>query len=140
MKTGFQPYFSATHLDYAVANLFHGLIDKADYRMYVEQSVYGLKTINYTISLRQWLDYCAEWGMNIYFGVEEQREDGLLALVIAENNELGFNHMLSVVVPDKLVTDKNAVLKVRLTPYIPTHNVKNLFQKESVNRRKIKWQ
>lgn len=140
VKTGCQPYFNAAHLDYSVANLFHGLIDKADYRMYVEQSVYGLKTINYTISLRQWLDYCAEWGMNIYFGVEEQREDSLLALVIAENNELGFNHMLSVVVPDKLVTDKNAVLKVRLTPYIPTHNVKNLFQKESVNRRKIKWQ
>ena len=140
VKTGWQPVFNAAHLDYSVANLFQGLVDKADYRMYVEQSVYGLKTINYTISLRQWLDYCAEWGMKVYFGIEEQREDGLLALVIAENRELGFNHMLSVVVPDKIIFDKNAVLKVRLTPYIPTHNVKNLFQKESVNRRKIKWQ
>ena len=140
VKNGCQPYFNAAHLDYSTANLFQGLIDNVDYRMYVEQSVYGLKTINYTISLRQWLDYCAEWGMKVYFGIEEQREDGLLALVIAENKELGFNHMLSVVVPDKIISDKNAVLKVRLTTYIPTHNVKNLFQKESVNRRKIKWQ
>ena len=48
--------------------------------------------------------------------------------------------MLSVVIPDKYISDNNAVLKVRLTSYIPTHNVKSLFKKESVNRRKIKWQ
>lgn len=140
VKGAFSPYYDVAHLDYSAANLFHGLIHDADYMMYVEQSVYGLKTINYTISLRQWLDYCAEWGLNIYFGIEEQREDGLLALVIAENQDLCFNHMLSVIIPDKFVTNKNSVLKARLTPYIPTHNVKNLFQKESVNRRKIKWQ
>ena len=111
-----------------------------DYRMYVEQSVYGLKTINYTLTLRQWLDYCAAWGMKIYFAIEEEREDGLLALVIAECRELKFNHMLSVVIPNKFVTNRNVVFKARMTPYIPTHNVKDLFKKESVNRRKIKWQ
>ncbi|MBR5747842.1 MAG: hypothetical protein IKY01_03535 [Prevotella sp.] len=136
----FSPYFNEAHLDYSAANLFHGLIPDADFQMYVEQSVYGLKTINYTISLRQWLDYCVEWGMKVYCGIEEQREDGLLALVIAENQDLGFNHMLSVVIPDKFVSDKNSVLKVRMTPYIPTHNIKNLFQKENINHRKIKWQ
>lgn len=139
-KNSYNPYFDTAHLDYSATNLFHGLVPGADYQMYVEQSVYGLKTINYTISLRQWLDYCAQWGLKIYFGIEEQREDGVLALVIAKNEELGFNHMLSVVLPDKFIADKDAVLKVRITPYIPTHNVKNLFQKESVNRRKIKWQ
>ena len=136
----YRPYFDVAHLDYSAANLFQGLIADADYRMYVEQSVYGLKTINYTITLRQWLDYCAAWGLKVFYGIEEQHEDGLLALVIAQSTELGFNHMLSVVIPDKFVTDSNAVLKVRMTSYIPTHNVKSLFQKESVNRRKIKWQ
>ena len=134
------PVFDNKHLEYASANLFAGLIADADYRMYVEQSVYGLKTINYSISLRQWLNYCAEWGLKIYFAIEEQRKDGLLALVIARSKELGFNHMLSVVIPDKFVTDKSAVLKVRMTPYIPTHNLKNLYQQESKNRKKIKWQ
>lgn len=135
----YSPYFDTAHLDYSAANLFHDLISDADYQMYVEQSVYGLKTINYTISLRQWLDYCAEWGMKVFFDVEEQRTDGLLALVIAENKEFGFNHMLSVAISDKFVDDKKTMLKVRMTPYIPTHNIKNLFQKESVNRRKINW-
>ena len=140
VKKSYSPYFNSAHLDYSAANLFQGLIHNADYQMYVEQSVYGMKTINYTISFRQWLNYCAEWGLKIYFGVEEQREDGLKALVIAENSDLCFNHMLSVVISKNFVTDKKTVLKVRMTPYIPTHNVKSLFQKEYVNHRKIKWQ
>ena len=129
-----------SHSDYSAPNLFHGLIDGVDYRMHIEQSVYGMKSISYTISLRQWINYCALWGLKVYFAVEEQHKDGLLALVIAQSKEFGFNHMLSVVIPDKYISDNNAVLKVRLTSYIPTHNVKSLFKKESVNRRKIKWQ
>lgn len=140
VREDFQPLFEASHLDYSAANLFHGLIADKDYRMYVEQSVYGMKTINYTLSLQQWLNYCALLGMKIYFAVEEQREDGLLAIVIARSRELGFNHLLSIVIPDKFVTDQNAVLKVRLSPYIPTHNVKDLYQKESANHKKIIWQ
>lgn len=133
------PVFASDCLEYSAANLFQGLIADADYRMYVEQSVYGMKTINYTLSLRQWLNYCALLGMKVYFAVEEQREDGLLAIVIAQSRELGFNHLLSVVVPDKFVADKNAVLKVRLSPYIPTHNVKDLYQKETENHKKKTW-
>lgn len=140
VREDFLPVFDAAHLEYSAANLFHGLIADMDYRMYIEQSVYGMKTINYTLSLQQWLNYCAQLGMKVYFAVEEQREDGLLVIVIAQSRELGFNHLLSVVIPDKFVSDKNAVLKVRFSPYIPTHNVKNLYQKESTNHKKITWQ
>lgn len=140
VREDYQPVFDSTHLDYSASNLFHGLIADIDYRMYVEQSVYGMKTINYTLSLSQWLNYCSHLGMKVYFAVEEQREDGLLAIVVAQSRELGFNHLLSVVIPDKFVTDNNAVLKVRLSPYIPTHNVKDLYQKESANHKKKTWQ
>ena len=135
-----QPVFDKAHPNYSAANLFHGLISNRDYRMYVEQSVYGMKTVSYTLSLKQWLNYCTEWGLKVFFAVEEQREDGLLALVIAQSREFGFNHMLSVVIPDKYITDKNAVLKVRMTPYIPIHNIKNIFQEEYAKHRKIEWQ
>ena len=136
----YHPVFDNSHLDYSAANLFHGLIPDVDYRMYVEQSVYGMTTINYSIKFSQWLNYCAEWGLKVFFAVEEEREDGILALVIAQSKELGYHHLLSVVIPDKFVTDKNAVLKVRLTPYIPTHNVKDLYQKQSSSHKKVKWQ
>ena len=140
VRANYKPIFDTTHLEYSAANLFHGLITDVDYRMYVEQSIYGMKTINYTLSLQQWLNYCSMLGMRIYFAVEEQREDGILAIVVAQSRELGFNHLLSVVIPDKFITDKNVVMKVRLSPYIPTHNVKDLYQKESANHKKNRWQ
>ena len=136
----YDPVFNNGHLAYSAANLFHGLIPDADYRMYIEQAVYGMTTINYTITLSQWLNYCAEWGLKVFFAVEEEREDGILALVIAQSKELGFHHLLSVVIPDKFVTDQHAVLKVKLTPYIPVHNVKDLYQKQSPTHKKVKWQ
>ena len=136
----YHPVFDSEHLAYSSANLFHGLIADADYRMYVEQSIYGMTTINYSIKLSQWLNYCAEWGLKVFFAVEEEREDGVLALVIAQSKELGYHHLLSVVIPDKFIGDRNAVLKVRMTPYIPIHNVKDLYQKQSTTHKSIKWQ
>ena len=136
VREEYVPVFDNSHLNYSAANLFHGLIPATDYRMYVEQSVYGMSTISYTITLNQWHNYCAEWGLKVFFAVEEEREDGILALIIAQSRELGFNHLLSVVIPDKFIIDKNTVLKVRLSPYIPTHNVKDLYQKEATNHKK----
>jgi hypothetical protein len=140
VREDYHPVFDNDHLAYSAANLFHGLINDMDYRMYIEQSVYGMTTINYTITLNQWLNYCAEWGLKVFFAVEEEREDGILALVIAQSKELGYHHLLSVVIPDKFVSDQNAVLKVRMTPYIPIHNVKDLYQKQSTTHKSIKWQ
>jgi hypothetical protein len=140
VREDYHPVFDNDHIAYSSANLYHGLISDVDYRMYVEQSVYGMTTINYSIKLSQWLNYCAEWGLKVFFAVEEEREDGILALVIAQSKELGYHHLLSVVIPDNFVGDQNAVLKVRLTPYIPVHNVKDLYQKQSTTHKKVKWQ
>jgi hypothetical protein len=140
VRESYHPVFDNSHLAYSAANLFHGLIPHADYRMYVEQAVYGMTTISYTITLSQWLNYCAEWGLKMFFAVEEEREDGILALIIAQSKELGYHHLLSVVIPDKFIDDQNAVLKVRLTPYIPIHNVKDLYKQQSSNHKKVKWQ
>ena len=137
---GFEPLFDSRYMDYSAANLFHGIVDSVDRRMYVEQSVYGMTTVNYTISLCQWLDYCREQKLKVFFAVEEEREDGLLVMVIASSSELCYNHLLSVVLPNDFVTNQNVVLKARLTPYIPTHNVKDLYQKETQKRKKKIWQ
>ena len=136
----YSPLYDSEHLDYSAANLFQGIIKDVDYRMVVEQSVYGLKTISYTITLKQWLDYCSVWNLKTFFAIEEQREDGILAMAIVQDREFNYNHLLSIVIPDKIVRDKDAVIKIRLTPYIPTHNVKDLYKKESANRKRIQWQ
>ncbi len=141
-RTGnsFVPIFEESQKDLSAANLFHGVAYDSDYRLYIEQSVYGMKTIKYSIMLSQWLDYCSSMNFNVFFAVEEERADGLLAIVIAHSREFGFNHMLSVVIPDNFVTNPNAVFKARLTSYIPTHNLKNLYQQETKNKKRKKWQ
>lgn len=115
---------------HSAANLFLGAVADVDgYLLYVEQNLYGFNKLTYTVPLRQWLAYCQMMKLNLYFAVEEEREDGLKALLIAQSQDLGFNHMLSVVIPDNFVTNPKAVLKATLNAYIPTQNVKDLYQK-----------
>lgn len=137
---GYTPIFSSAFKEYSAANLFQGLVPSDGYRLYIEQTVYGMKTSNYTITLSQWLDYCAWLGLKVYFAVEEERVDGLLAIVLVHSEDFNFNHMLSVVIPDSFTTNRQVVLKARLTSYIPTHNLKNLYQKETKKRKRIQWQ
>ncbi len=124
-----KPVYGKDQKWYSATNLFHGLIDDtSDYRLYIEQSLYGFNKQSYTISLNQWLNYCEENNLVIYFAIEEEREDGLKALLIAQSHDLGFNHMLSIIIPDNFVEKRNVTLKATMNAYIPTDNVKDLYQ------------
>lgn len=126
---GQAPTFSAEDKWHSAANLFQGVIDSVDdYTLYVEQSLYGFKTMQYTLPLTQWLAYCQAMRMTTYVAVEEEREDGLKLLLIAQCRDLGFNHMLSIIVPWNFVDNRKSVLKAQLNAYIPTNNVKDLYQ------------
>lgn len=130
------PVFSSTQKWYSAANLFQGMIaDIADYRLYIEQNLYGFNQQTYTITLAQWLNYCKANNLTIYFAIEEEREDGLKGLLIAQSHDLGFNHLMSVIIPDNFVEKRNAVLKAKLNAFIPTDNVKDLYQ-QYVNKPK----
>lgn len=123
------PIFSTDDKWHSAANLFHGCIENiSEYMLHIEQNLYGFKKVQYTITLQQWLAYCQMMQLNTYFAIEEEREDGLKALLIAESPELGFNHMLSLIIPDDFVTNCKSILKATLNAYIPTHNVKDLYQ------------
>jgi hypothetical protein len=75
--------------------------------------MYGFQAEDYEISLSQWISYCRNQGMALYFSVESESGDGLLALVIAENPDLGYNHMLSVAIPAGFMEKDNLALKVK---------------------------
>lgn len=123
------PIFSDSDKWHSAANLFQGFIDNvSDYCLYIEQNTYGFNKLRYRIPLQNWLGYCQSMQLKTYFAVEEEREDGLKGLLIAQSQDLGFNHMMSVIIPDDFVTNKKATIKVILNAYIPTQNVKNLYQ------------
>lgn len=125
-----QPIFSSEHKDYSAANLFLGRLGRnCNYRLYVEQNLYGGEKQTYTIPFTDWLTYCAANKFVVYFAVEEEREDGLKVLVLARNADLGYNHLLSVILPDNFVEKPDAVLKAKFNAFIPTQNVKSLYGK-----------
>ncbi len=124
------PTFNDTDKWHSAANLFQSRIDAiSDYTLYVEQNLYGFRKVQYMVSLQQWLAYCQALKLDTYFAIEEEREDGLKALLIVQSKDLGFNHMLSLIIPDNYVTNKKTVFKATLNAYIPTQNVKELYQK-----------
>lgn len=127
------------HKDLSAMNLFHKLT-KYDIPMKVEQSVYGFNKLEYTVTLQQWMRYVLASKADIYTAVEEEYEDGYRLLVIARNMDMGYNHLLSVLVPRDFLTRKSAMLRVKLNAFIPTHNVKNLFgeKTETTSDRKRK--
>ncbi len=133
---GLQPVFNADDKWHSAANLFLGCMEQSDqYTLYVEQNVYGFKKQSFTVKLDQWLAYCQAMKLKLFFTIEEEREDGLKALLIAQSDDLKFNHMLSVILPNDFVSNPKAVLKATLNAYIPTQNVKSLYQ-QYVKRKK----
>ena len=83
-STMLQPIFDSNQKWYSSVNLMQGLIaDIDDYQLYIEQSVYEFDTLKYTISLSQWLNYCRDMRASVYIGLEEEREDGLMILLLA---------------------------------------------------------
>ena len=135
---GYSATFDAKDKAHSAANLFQCHIqDVGNRRLCVVQHLYGFKTIQYTIPIVQWLSYCQAMKMKTFFAVEEEREDGLKALLIAQSPDLGFNHMFSLIIPNDFVEKEDCVIKGDLNAYIPTQNVKDLYQ-QPVNKPKKK--
>lgn len=134
-----EPLYDPLYPEYSAANLLRGQIDSVDYQMHIEQSVYGGEIISYDIKLSQWLNYCKEQDYQVYIAIEEVREDGMLAIVVAHCQELNYNHLASVLIPNDFVIKPQTVLKAKITPFIPTHNVKNLYQQQMTKHKKRKW-
>ena len=61
------------------------------------------------------------------------------ALIIAQSPDLGFNHVLSVIIPEDFIASKNSVLKATMNAYVPTQNVKDLYQ-QYVDKPKKKYE
>ncbi len=131
------PVFSKQQNAYSAANLFQGVINEPyDYKLYIEQNLFNFDQQKYIITLKQWLNYCFEQKLTIYFGIEEECTDGIKALLIAQNPDLGYNHVLSVIIPDNFINKRDAILKVTLNAYIPTDNVKELYQQNTKKTKK----
>ncbi len=104
-------------------------IDAADgIQLKITQVSYGFKKNVFTIPLQQWIAFCRSNGCELYFGVEDISDAGdVQAVVLAVNEQENYNHVLNVHVPAHLIAQRQGIVTGRLYPFIPTHNVMNMF-------------
>ena len=94
----------------------------------VTQISYGFQKKVFQVPLRQWIAFCQNSGCQLYFGIDEMNEQGdISAVVLAVNQAENYNHVLTINTNTEVIDARKGVIETRLYPYVPTHNVLNMF-------------
>ena len=119
---------SERHPAETAANMLLSLKAKGQYNLKITQVSYGFKKTVFDVPLRQWIAFCQNNGCHLYVGIEKIGDKGEInAVVLAVNEAENYNHVLTVTIPQETIHTKMGNIEARLYPYVPTHNVKQLF-------------
>ena len=118
------------------ANLMLDTATDGNYQLNIKQILYGFKQKQFTVPLKQWLSFCHQQGCQLYFGVEKVLGTEIRASLIAVNEMAGYNHVMFVTIPFKLIDDKQGTIEAQSHAYVPMHNVTSLFESYKKNLRK----
>ena len=123
-----QLVFNNRHLAETSANMMLSTNIKGNFSLNMAQISYGFKKKVFQVPLRQWISFCQKTGCELYFGVDNiDAKSGVSAVVLAVNKAENYNHVLTVTIPTELFDSCQGVIEARLYPYVPMHNVKNMF-------------
>ena len=112
----------------AAANILLCPETEGDYNIQMTQVSYGFRKTEFTVPLRQWIAFCRQHGCELYFGLDGTTADGgVNCVIVAVNQRDNYNHVLTVTVPADVIDHRRGTVEARLYPYVPTHNVLNLF-------------
>lgn len=119
---------SSQHPAETAANMMLSTNTKGQYSLNVTQISYGFQKKVFQVPLRQWISFCQSNGCQLFFGVEKIDSKGEVnAVVLAVNQAENYNHVLTVCIPADVINSRHGVIDARLYPYVPTHNVMNMF-------------
>ena len=104
------------------------LADFGNYSLRITQLCYGFRKATFEVPFSQWAAFCLNRGCELQYGIEEEMSNGDLKMVVmAVNTTENYNHVMSMVIPAELIRTKQGTVEARLYPYIPTHNIGNMF-------------
>ena len=119
---------SSLHPAETLANLMLSTQARGQYDIKVTQISYGFQKKVFQVSLRQWIAFCQDNGCQLYFGIEKMGEQGeMSAVVLAVNQAENYDHVLTIDTNTDVLDAKKGVIEAHLYPYVPTHNVLNMF-------------
>ena len=121
------PLYSEKYASESVVNLFQELL-RNNFTIDINQNIYNYKRLNYTLPLSTFTNYCKSEGCRTYVGIESENDTTVKAAVVYRNDFFEYNHLLYVEIDRKTLREQKGSFKGILYCYIPTHNLKNLFQ------------
>lgn len=119
------PVVDADFIEESVADIMLCPMAAKAFSLDLTMKGYGYKDRRISVPLCQWIDYCTKEGCNIFCGIESIEQDRVRATVIAVNENLNFNHLLTVEVPILAIERGKGTVKADLHAFIPTHNIVN---------------
>ena len=123
-----QLILDSKHPAESLANLMLSTNAQGDYTLQMTQVSYGFKKKVFQVPLRQWIAFCQDNGCQLYFGIDDIKANGeISAVVIAVNETENYNHVLTISLSSKAIDARQGIIEARLFPYVPTHNVLNMF-------------
>lgn len=126
-KSRLIPLYDAKYPSETISNLFNSLLT-GKYILQITQRMYGKEKMNYEVSYSKFYNYCTRMGCQPYIGIESVDDKCVKAIVVYENDLFGYNHLLYVDVDLKILMNKSGIISADIYCYIPTYNLKSLFQ------------
>ena len=119
---------SPQHPVESAANILLNQNTQGNYALQITQVSYGFRKTAFEVPLHQWIAFCQNRGCELYFGVENIEPTGDVDCVVLAVNDLeNYNHVLTVRIPQSVIETRKGTIEARLYPYVPTHNVLNMY-------------
>lgn len=109
-----------------VAGVFSGLI-KNTFVLHITQNLYNYETVEYEVDLQRFVNYCMANGCEVNIGTERIENDTVDFTVVYHNVDFGYNHLVYGSISASDLKKLSGTINVRLNTFIPTHNVKDLY-------------
>lgn len=111
-----------------IHNLAAGLIRDSEITLDISMGTYGLVRTYFNTSVNSFAAYAISTGCKAYSGVIAVDKDEIEALIIYRNEAAAYNHILRVHIPHSVLAAGVGTAQARLTPFVPTHSIKYLFE------------
>ncbi len=123
-KVAGRPIVSMRHPAESAANILLSMQAAQGFSIAITQANYGFQKSVFTVPLQQWIAFCRNSACDLFFGVRDISPEGdVEATVLAVNEQMNYNHVLSVTIPEQVIRQRQGTVEARLYPYVPTHNI-----------------
>lgn len=127
----------------SIANLFicpNDIYKDIELNITVLKHEYGEQE-SFTVSVDKFLAYCEEEGCVPFWGVEKFHDGKIEGALFLYNQGQGYDHVLKIDCEPKAVIEDKGSITARVSLFIPTNNVNNLFQPyiKKTDKEKIRY-